>query len=351
MISLVLMAAQVAAPQMYDHNGNTLNNGPVSRAAGSILSTVSGPAGPSSGAGFDGTNLTVTSGYDGAAVIYTVDQATGGTLGTVPILNSGDFGLGYDDSRGLHVTSNASTDVISTFTSAGVQLNSWFVGGGPVGVAYDNVRDQYWVVDWSANTLYQVDPVSGAIGTSWSTAAFGCTRGAGVGYDAASDTLLVGGRDQNTVFVVDPATGLLLNSWAANDGSNNPQGMSGNDGSSAWQTSWNSNLLTQFDLGGPSGPTLTITGTCPGLMTFDVSGGTAFGALGLAYGPAGSFTIGGGGCAGTTLGISAPSIAGVFGLDVNGDLSFSATIPSGACGLTVQGLDLSNCDTTNTATL
>ena len=52
-----------------------------------------------------------------------------------------------------------------------------------------------------------------------------------------------------------------------------------------------------------------------------------------------------------TCGYCSTGCALEVGLDVNGDLSFSATIPSGACGLTVQGLDLSTCDVTNAATL
>jgi len=107
-----------------------------------------------------------------------------------------------------------------------------------------------------------------------------------------------------------------------------------------------------WDLGdGASGPTLAITGACPGLMTFDVTGGTAFGGIALAYGPAGSFTIGGGSCAGTMIDISGPTLAGIFGADLNGDLNFSATIPGGACGLTVQAVDLGSCGVSNPVVL
>lgn len=61
-----------------------------------------------------------------------------------------------------------------------------------------------------------------------------------------------------------------------------------------WQNSnWNGTIY--YDAG-PSGPTLTLTGACPGPVTFDIAG---------------------------------------------------ATLPAGACGKTVQGVDLGSCTTTN----
>lgn len=102
---------------------------------------------------------------------------------------------------------------------------------------------------------------------------------------------------------------------------------------------------------GPSGPTLTVSGTCPGLNTFAVTGSDPFGPIGIVYGPAGSLTLAGGVCAGMTLDVGVPTIAGIFAGDINGDLSFSATLPSGACGLTVQAVDVNNCAPSNTEVL
>lgn len=352
MISLILMTAQLAAAPQYDFAGNPAHQGPAPRGvAGTILTTVNGPNTRHTGAAFDGTNLLVTDYIDGLAQVYVVDPLTGAQVGTLPTLDQFDYGLGYDAIRSVHITTNASSDFITTFSSAGAVQNQWYVGGGPVGAAHDTTRDVYWIVDWSANTVYSMSPTTGAIITTWSTSAVGCTRGAGVAYDAAADAILVGGRDQSTLFVMDPNTGGLLNSWIANDGSNNPQGLAVSASGSVWQSSGNSDLLTEFDLGGPSGPTLSITGSCPGTVTFDISGGTSFGGVGVAYGAAGSFTIGGGGCAGLAIDISSPTLAGVFGADINGDVSFTANIPSGACGLTVQAVDLGSCSATNTVVL
>jgi len=102
---------------------------------------------------------------------------------------------------------------------------------------------------------------------------------------------------------------------------------------------------------GPSGPSLTVSGTCPGLNTFDVSGSDPFGPIGIVYGPAGTLTLAGGVCAGMTLDVGVPTIAGIFAGDINGDLSFSATLPAGACGLTVQAVDVNNCAPSNTEVL
>jgi hypothetical protein len=107
-----------------------------------------------------------------------------------------------------------------------------------------------------------------------------------------------------------------------------------------------------WDLGdGPSGPTLAISGSCPGLKTFDVAGATPFGAVAVLYGAAGSFTKPHGACSGLTLGISSPNLAGIFGASAAGTLSFAANVPGGACGLTVQAVDVSTCTATNTHTL
>lgn len=110
--------------------------------------------------------------------------------------------------------------------------------------------------------------------------------------------------------------------------------------------------MDNWELGdGPSGPTLAVTGTCPGLNTFSVTGATPFGAVGIAYGPVGSLTVAGGICAGMVLDIAPPTIAGIFGADVSGGVIFSASLPAGACGLGVQAVDVANCAPSNMVVL
>jgi len=123
---------------------------------------------------------------------------------------------------------------------------------------------------------------------------------------------------------------------------------SGFSGSTFQVRDWNGTIY--YDAG-PSGPSLSVTGACPGTVTFDIAGATPFAGVALAYGGAGSFTIPGGSCGGTVVDIASPTLATILGADAAGSVTFSAVIPAGACGLTVQAVDLSACAPTNTIVL
>lgn len=102
---------------------------------------------------------------------------------------------------------------------------------------------------------------------------------------------------------------------------------------------------------GPTGPVLTKTGTCPGLITLDLSGATPSANAVLLYGAAGSTTKPSGLCAGTTVDIANPTIGPTLNTDVNGNASISANVPAGACGLTVQMVDIAACEPSNSIVL
>lgn len=91
------------------------------------------------------------------------------------------------------------------------------------------------------------------------------------------------------------------------------------------------------------GPDLRITGSCPGGKVLTITGATPLGSLAIAHGAAGSFTIPSGPCAGTILDITAPTLAGFFNADVNGDFSLNFNVPAGLCGRTVQAVDMTTC--------
>ncbi len=99
--------------------------------------------------------------------------------------------------------------------------------------------------------------------------------------------------------------------------------------------------------GGGGGLTLSATGTCPGSMTLDVSGATAFGQVAMLYGAAGSFTQTGSPCTGTTVPISNPTLGAMLLADGGGNASLTFTAPAGACGLTVVAVDVSTCTVSN----
>ncbi len=98
--------------------------------------------------------------------------------------------------------------------------------------------------------------------------------------------------------------------------------------------------------------TLTVTGTCPGSITIDVSGATPFGPVILASSPTpGPFLVTGGPCAGTLLGLASPSIFKTATLGPSGSASTTLTAPAAACGLNLQLVDLAACTASNVATL
>jgi len=78
----------------------------------------------------------------------------------------------------------------------------------------------------------------------------------------------------------------------------------------------------------PTPPTLSVTGACPGSVTFDVINGS--GNYYLVYGNAGSSTV-----FGITLAIANPALATTMTSTLN------AVVPSAACGKTVQAVDMS----------
>lgn len=101
--------------------------------------------------------------------------------------------------------------------------------------------------------------------------------------------------------------------------------------------------------GGSTGPSLAVSGRCPGMGQVDISGLTPGGNFAVARASAlGSFAIPSGSCAGTTLGLGAGiQLIGIYSADGSGDFSAMPTFSAGLCGDYVQVVDLSTCATTN----
>lgn len=90
--------------------------------------------------------------------------------------------------------------------------------------------------------------------------------------------------------------------------------------------------------------TMSVSGTCPGLVTIDITSGTPFGRVGIAYSTSlGSFTIPSGPCAGTVLGLDSPIVLTTLNTDAAGDATFVGTAPASACGNFLQAVDLLPC--------
>ncbi len=100
-----------------------------------------------------------------------------------------------------------------------------------------------------------------------------------------------------------------------------------------------------------SGPQLTKSGTCPGLVQLSVTDATPNGAVAMLYGPGGSFTQTGSPCTGLTIAIGMPTLGGILTADASGAATVSFNAPAALCGVTVQGVDLATCEPTNPITL
>jgi hypothetical protein len=99
------------------------------------------------------------------------------------------------------------------------------------------------------------------------------------------------------------------------------------------------------------GFTLAKSGSCPGPVTLSTAGGTANSAVALLYGIPGSTTKPSGICAGTTVSLANPQLAAMLVANASGAASLSFNAPAGACGRSVQAVDIASCATSNTIVL
>ena len=100
------------------------------------------------------------------------------------------------------------------------------------------------------------------------------------------------------------------------------------------------------------GPMLDVTGSCPGPITFDVMGLTPGTRIAVLAGAPGSDTLPGGPCADTRTDLSSVRLLStVPDWDRDGQISLAPFVPGGACGRTVQVIDLTTCLLTNTEVL
>ncbi len=97
-------------------------------------------------------------------------------------------------------------------------------------------------------------------------------------------------------------------------------------------------------------PEITVSGVCPGEVTVNISGVTPDGLVAiLAAASEGTFTVPGGRCAGTELGLADPRVLTTVTADINGEVSLAPTVSAGACGLFIQAADVTTCMPSNVA--
>ncbi|MFT4624620.1 MAG: hypothetical protein ACI8PZ_003279 [Myxococcota bacterium] len=92
---------------------------------------------------------------------------------------------------------------------------------------------------------------------------------------------------------------------------------------------------------------LSVSGACPGPMTFTVTDATARANVALLSGAEGVGLVPAGACRGTPLELrDGLTLRGVVRADGGGTAGLAATVPESACGSAVQAIDLVSCDTT-----
>jgi outer membrane protein assembly factor BamB len=110
------------------------------------------------------------------------------------------------------------------------------------------------------------------------------------------------------------------------------------------------NKLLAVRVGTAMGPSLGVTGTCPGTATITVTGATPGGSIAFyASKQTGMTTIATGECAGTVLGLKKARLLATGTADGNGALTVRIRLNAKRCGQLFQAVDLSTCATTNVA--
>lgn len=99
------------------------------------------------------------------------------------------------------------------------------------------------------------------------------------------------------------------------------------------------------------GPGLTRAGICPGLVTLTVNHATANGSVAFVDGPAGLYVKPAPPCQGLTLGVSPPTLRTIVTADGFGIVSLILNAPPGACGRSVQAVDVTTCAGTDVIVL
>jgi len=94
----------------------------------------------------------------------------------------------------------------------------------------------------------------------------------------------------------------------------------------------------------PTSPTLTLAGTCPGPVTVQIDGATPSASVALVFGQEVGFSsVPMGACEGVLLNLEAPALLNVLSLDGAGSTTLDTNAPPGACGASLQAVDLGCC--------
>jgi len=148
----------------------------------------------------------------------------------------------------------------------------------------------------------------------------------GLAYNPTTGTFLTGEDIGDRILEVDRA-GSLLGFWDMGALGISPEGL-GIDlaNGTVWiADGFGATVWEVAGILGGGGLQLAVSGTCPGPMTFSVTGANS-NTIAYVYGVPGSFTWNGSPCTGTTVDIANPQF-------LLGGTSLAANVPAGACGV------------------
>jgi hypothetical protein len=104
-------------------------------------------------------------------------------------------------------------------------------------------------------------------------------------------------------------------------------------------------IILQLDNDQPGSPILDVAGTCPGPANLFFERFTPGGTIALLKGTsAGTDLIPAGPCAGDPSGLNNLQLHALFTADPAGNFVLSPNLPLGACGRSIQALDLTTCE-------
>jgi len=164
-----------------------------------------------------------------ASVLYEFDLKDGSILQSISHGFASPYGLGYDLRRQEFVMTSASSGLVARVDVAGKVTTAFpCPTTRPIGVAYDQNRDAYWVADWNANVLHVMDATTGStIQPSFDLRPSGCTKSADVGYDPVNDLLCIIGRNSNQAFLYDVGSAITFRGAVSWTGFSMPGGARG----------------------------------------------------------------------------------------------------------------------------
>ena len=210
------------------------------------------------------------------ATLFQMDKESGLVVSVLGLSGAGDStsGLAWDSRRERFVVTDALNDEILLVDPFGSLLSSYPSPGiGPLGAAYDPVRDGYWITDWEEGRLYLIDPDTGAERRSLDVSGF-ASRLSGTGYDSVNDVLVFNDRQNAIVHLISAKDGSPIDEFPLpNPAINNGQGVAVDPGDlTGYVSHFEDETIYEIDLGLEPAECFLVLGPAPGSRSFAPDG-------------------------------------------------------------------------------